>query len=241
MSIKKFLLFNLFFFSPMFSMITFAGQQDRIFIYRNTSLLKLRVPLTEKYVIQELKEVKNPSEFFLSQREELNVGSTIVPVQEGTKIFLLEIQALCNATVFGMPKRVSQGFDYNRMQIITAILEKKLSCNFANQDIYLNVPGGINIRETSADLGVTLALISANWNIGIGRREAAIGEIGLRGEIRKVSFVVKRVKELEKLGFKKVYLPFANRRELENIGEKLEKIFIKNIHELVEKVGGENV
>ena len=183
-----------------------------------------------------MSDVKNPAEFFVSQRDEENIGSIIVPVVEGSKIFLLEIQALVNTTVFGMPRRVIQGSDYNRFQIICAILEKKLHQNISNQDVYINLPGGMNIKDTQIDLGIALALISTLNDYKINRRVAAIGELGLRGEIRKATFLKKRVKELEKLGFNEVYIPEANRKELQNEKFKLELLFYKNVEECVKQI-----
>lgn len=183
-----------------------------------------------------MSDVKNPAEFFISQRDENNIGSIICPVVEGSKIFLLEIQALSNTTVFGMPRRVVQGADYNRFQIICAILEKKANQNISTQDVYINLPGGINVKDTQIDLSIALAVVSSLNDYKINRRVAAIGELGLRGELRKSTFLKKRVKELEKLGFSEVYIPRANKNELKDEKFNIKLNFVNNIKDCIEKI-----
>lgn len=221
------------------AVLNFEGEED--YVYRILRSVKNRFGSTNEIGIfnmdeKGIKEVKNPSEFFLNKRDEKNIGSIIVPVLEGNKTFLLEIQALMTTTAFGLPRRVVQGLDYNRLQIIVAILEKKLSLQLSNQDIYINVPGGINIRETSADLAVALTIISAIKDLGISHTTAAIGELGLRGEVRKVSYLDKKLMELSKLGFKKVYLPFENKKEIEEKKYDLEFSYLKNLGDLIERM-----
>ena len=183
-----------------------------------------------------MQEVENPSEFFLSERDEKNIGSLVVPVLEGTKVFLLEVQSLLINSSFGMPRRVVQGFDRSRLEIITAIIEKKLGINLGNLDLFINIPGGIAIKDTSADLSVVISIFSVIKETAISQKIAAIGELGLRGEIRKVSFINKRLKELEKLGFTGVYVPESNRKEIENEKYKLKLIYLKNLGELMERM-----
>jgi len=221
------------------AVLNFEGEED--YIYRILRSVKNRFGSTNEIGIfnmdeKGIKEVKNPSEFFLNKRDDKNIGSIIVPVLEGNKTFLLEIQALMTTTAFGIPRRVVQGLDYNRLQIIVAILEKKLSLQLSNQDIYINVPGGITIRETSADLAVALTIISAIKDLGISHTTAAIGELGLRGEVRKVSHLNKKLVELSKLGFKKVYLPFENKKEIEEKKYDLKFSYLKNLGDLVERM-----
>ena len=183
-----------------------------------------------------MKEIKNSSEYFLSEREEKNIGSMVVPVLEGTKVFLLEIQTLLTDVTIGIPKRIVQGFDRNRIQILTAIAEKKMYMSLAMKDIFVNIPGGLNIEDPAADLAVLISMLSIYKGVEISQKIAAIGELGLRGEIRKVFFIDKRLRELEKLGFKGVYVPEANRKEIEKNKYKLKIIYLKNLEEFIERM-----
>ena len=184
-----------------------------------------------------IKEVQNSSEFFLSEREEKNIGSMIVPVLEGTKVFLLEVQSLLTESGgIGIPKRIVQGFDRNRIQILLAIGEKRMGMNLGMKDVFINIPGGIGIKDPAADLGALISVLSVYKNVAISQRIAAIGELGLRGEIRKVFFMDKRLRELEKLGFKGVYVPEANRKEIEKKSYNLKLIYLKNLDEFLERI-----
>lgn len=184
-----------------------------------------------------LKEIKNSSEFFLSERNEKNIGSMIVPVLEGTKVFLLEIQSLLtDGSNIGIPKRIVQGFDRNRFQILMAIGEKRMNLNIGTKDVFVNIPGGISIKDPAADLGALISLLSVYKNVEISQKIAAIGELGLRGEIRKAFFIDKRLRELEKLGFKGVYVPEANRKEIEKRNYSLKLIYLNNIEEFLERM-----
>lgn len=183
-----------------------------------------------------MKEIKNSSEYFLSEREEKNIGSMVVPVLEGTKVFLLEVQTLLTEVTIGIPKRIVQGFDRNRIQILTAIAEKKMHINLSMKDLFVNIPGGLNIEDPAADLAVLISLLSIYKGVEISQKIAAIGELGLRGEIRKVFFIDKRLRELEKLGFKGVYIPEANRKEIEKNKYNLKLIYLKKLEELLERM-----
>lgn len=183
-----------------------------------------------------MKEIKNSSEYFLSERDEKNVGSMVVPVLEGSKVFLLETQSLLTEVSIGIPKRVVQGYDRNRLQILIAIAERKLHLPLGVKDVFINVPGGLNIADPAADLAFLISVLSAYHSVAISQKIAAVGELGLRGEIRKVFFLEKRLRELEKLGFQGVYVPETNRVELEKKKYKLKIIYLKNIDELLERI-----
>ncbi len=183
-----------------------------------------------------MKEIKNSSEYFLSEREEKNIGSMVVPILEGTKVFLLEVQSLITDSGVGIPKRVVQGYDRNRIQILTAIAEKKLYLPLGMKDLFVNVPGGLAIEDPAADLAVLISILSVYKGVSISQKIAAIGELGLRGEIRKVFFLERRLKELEKLGFTGVYVPESNRKEIEKKKYKLKIIYLKNLDELLERM-----
>jgi len=221
------------------AVLNFEGEEN--FFYRILRSIKNRFGSTNELGIfnmteKGMTEVENPSEFFLSDRDEKNIGSVIIPALEGSKVFLLEIQALTTSPCIGIPKRVVQGLDYNRVQIITAIVEKKLALEMSGTDLYVNIPGGIVVKETAADLAIALSILSSIKNINISKKIAAIGELGLRGEVRKVAFLEKRLNELEKLGFKGVYLPESNKKELEGKEYNMKIIYLKNLNELLERM-----
>src|SRR3989344_1387416 len=153
-----------------------------------------------------LLEVKNPSQLFLGEDSIKASGNAITSVMEGSRALLIEIQALTSASNFGYPKRTTTGFDNNRLQLITAILGKRAGLNLSNQDIFINVVGGIKIEEPAADLAVDLALVSCMKDMVI-EDAVVIGELGLSGEVRFVSNLEKRIREAEKLGFKKAIVP----------------------------------
>lgn len=154
-----------------------------------------------------MREVPNPSELLLSEREENAPGSIIFPTMEGSRPLLIEVQALTSVTNFGYPKRTAIGFDQNRLQLLVAVLQKRAGLNLFNQDIYVNIVGGIKISEPALDLAVCLAIASSFKNKALKKSLAAIGEVGLAGEVRSVHNISERVKEAEKLGYKECVVP----------------------------------
>ncbi len=152
-------------------------------------------------------EVKNPSEQFLEGRKENAIGSVITVAMEGTRPFLVEVQALVSTSVFGYPKRTANGFDINRLQILIAVLEKYAKLNLQNQDVFINVVGGIKLNEPASDLAVLMAIASSFLKQPLPKTASVYGEVGLSGELRKVSHNEKRAKESEKLGFKEIISP----------------------------------
>lgn len=161
-------------------------------------------------------EVNNPSKLFLRERVKKVPGSVVVATLEGTRPVLVEIQALVVPTTLVVPRRISQGIDYRRLQLISAVLTKQLRLPLATFDIYVNVVGGIRIEEPASDLGVALAIISSFKGISINPKTVCFGEIGLLGEIREVSQAAKRKKEARKLGFTMIISPekFASINQL---------------------------
>ncbi len=209
--------------------------------YRIIRSIKNRYGSTNEISIFDMKEngiseVKNPSEFFISDREEKNIGSIITPIFEGSRVFLYEIQSLLSTPNFGIPRRTVEGYDKNRVEILSAVLSRHLNLDVSSKDIYINVPGGIDLNDRSSDLAVVFSLLSSINKIPISQKIAAIGELGLRGEVRKVSFIKNRVTELEKLGFVGVYVPMSHKKDLENEKLKIKINYISNISELVERV-----
>jgi len=148
-----------------------------------------------------LMEVENPSALFLEGRAKNPIGSVIVPVVEGTRVFLVEVQALTSYTQFGYPKRTASGFDLNRLNIIIAVLERYAGLKLDSSDVYVNVVGGLKLKEPAADLAVAMAIASSKLKKPLPQTMAAMGEMGLSGEIRKVSQAQKREKEVKKMGF----------------------------------------
>lgn len=151
--------------------------------------------------------IENPSQLFLSQRQKGLPGSVIVATMEGTRPVLVEIQALVTSTQLAMPRRVASGVDYNRLQLISAVLSKRLNLPLGGFDIFVNVAGGLRIEEPAADLGVALAIYSSFRNIVIDSKTVVFGELGLLGEVRNVSQNNQRIKEAKRLGFTKVISP----------------------------------
>ena len=209
--------------------------------YRIIRSIKNRYGSTNEISIFDMKEngiseVKNPSEFFISDRDEKNIGSIIVPIFEGSRVFLFEVQSLLGTPNFGMPRRTVEGYDKTRLEILSAVLSRSLKVDVNSKDIYINIPGGIDLNDRSSDLAVVFSLLSSVKGVPISQKIAAIGELGLRGEVRKVSFIKNRVNELEKMGFSGVYLPKSHQADFEKEKTKIKLNYISNISELVERV-----
>jgi len=179
-----------------------------------------------------LKEVKNPSELFLSERTGEIFGSAICALLEGSRVLLVEIQALVTKSVFGYARRRTQGFDYNRLGLILAVLEKRLGFSLATEDVFINVVGGINIEDPAADLAVAMALVSAFKEKPLPKDSIFFGEIGLGAEIRSVTQLGLRIKEAERLGFKNIFLPKYNLNNLER-KDNLKLTGVSNLKELI--------
>ncbi len=174
-------------------------------------------------------EVKDPTKAFLSDSNQNIAGSVISCFMEGTRAFLVEVQALVTPTIFGYPQRKTSGYDLNRLQMIAAVLFKRANLNLNNQDIHLNIVGGFKITEPAVDLAVALAISSALKNYIIPKDTLALGELGLGGEIRPVSNIEKRISEAEKLGFQQIIIPDVKLSK--NYKIKITKA--KNIKELI--------
>ena len=214
---------------------------ERYFSYRMLRGVKNRFGSTNEIGMFEMQnegmvEIQNPSSILLSERDEKTSGSVVVASMEGTRSLLIELQALVTPSVFGMPRRTANGIDYNRLTLLIAVLEKKAGLLLGNQDVYLNVVGGIRINEPAIDLGIILAAASSFKNISIPREVVAIGEVGLTGEVRAVNLIEKRIKEAEKLGFKTCIIPENNKKLLKE-KFKLDIIGVKNIVEAMKYLG----
>ena len=175
-------------------------------------------------------EIKNPSSVLLSERDENPAGSIVVASMEGTRPILVELQALTTMSVFGIPRRNANGIDYNRLTLLIAVLEKRAGLPLGNQDVYLNVVGGIRINEPALDLAIILSAASSFKNKSIPADLIAIGEVGLTGEVRSINMIEKRIKEAEKLGFKTCIIPESSKKQLKgNYNAKI--IGVKNIYD----------
>ncbi len=157
-----------------------------------------------------LSEVKNPSEIFLAERPQNVSGTTVVPVLEGSRPILIEIQALVTKASFGVIRRKAQGIDYNRLSLLSAVLEKRMHLKLFDKDIFVNVVGGMKIDDPALDLAVCLAIASSLYEKPIPHETVVLGEVGLASEVRSVTNVALRVQEARKLGFKKCLLPRSN-------------------------------
>lgn len=175
-------------------------------------------------------EVKNPSEAFLASRNINLSGTAVAAILEGTRAFLIEVQALVAPTHFGYPQRRSIGFDFNRLQLITAILTRRCGLNLGNYDVHLNIVGGITVREPAVDLPVCLSIISAFKNKPFDPKAVACGEVGLGAEIRPISNIEKRIREAEKLGFEKIFIPKYNKILLKG---KIKTIQINDLNDIL--------
>lgn len=212
---------------------------ERFFSYRILRAVKNRFGSTNEIGIFEMQnagmvEIKNSSEVLISQNKNMP-GSVVVCAMEGTRPMLIEIQALASKTTFGMPRRMSTGVDYNRVTLLTAVLEKKVGLMLYDQDVYLNVVGGIKINEPSVDLGIILAIASSLKNKPIKEGGVMIGEVGLTGEIRNVNFIEKRIYEAEKTGFKYCVIP-KNNLKLNERKFNIEIIEASNLSELIKEI-----
>ena len=208
---------------------------ERYFSYRILRGVKNRFGSTNEIGMFEMKgeglvEITNPSEILISEREDNPSGSCIVASMEGTRPMLIELQALTTLSVFGIPKRTANGLDYNRLAVLIAVLEKRANLQIGGQDIYVNVVGGIRLNEPSVDLGIICVCASSYKNIPIPKDTVIMGEVGLTGEVRRINMIEKRLKEAEKMGFKRCIIPENNKKYIEE-KYKMEIIGVKNIGE----------
>lgn len=182
--------------------------------YRVLRCVKNRYGSTNEIGVFEMKEqglieVANPSLAFVSQRGTESVGSVVVPVLEGSRPLLVEVQALTNETSFGQPRRTGNGVDFNRLLLVMAVLSRRLGLRLGNQDVIVSVTGGLKIGEPAADLGIALAIASSFRDAAVDPELAVVGEVGLSGELRAVTQLERRINEAARLGFKRCLVPKA--------------------------------
>ena len=213
---------------------------DRHAAYRILRGVKNRFGSTNEIGVFEMREeglceVENPSEFMLSGRPEGASGSVVACSMEGTRPILLEVQALVCKSNFGIPRRTAAGTDFNRVNLLMAVLEKRLGIKMGECDAYINIAGGIKMNEPAIDLGIVLALLSSYKEKPISEKTICFGEVGLSGEVRAVNMAEQRVLEAKKLGFETCILPEASKSTLKKItGIRL--IGVKNVQEAIRAI-----
>ncbi len=212
---------------------------DRHAVYRILRGVKNRFGSTNEIGVFEmcqegLREVANPSEVMLSGRPEGASGSVVACSMEGTRPILMEIQALVCRSSFGIPRRTAAGADLNRVNLLMAVLEKRVGLSMANSDAYVNIAGGIRMNEPAVDLGIVLALASSYKNRPIGEKTICFGEVGLSGEVRAVSMPKQRVMEARKLGFEVCVLPEVCMASVKDT-EGIRLVGVSNVKEAIDK------
>ncbi len=213
---------------------------DRGHPYRILRTIKNRFGSTNEIGVFEMTdegliEITNPSELFMSERP-LNVsGSTVIATIEGTRPLLVELQALVSPTTFGMPRRTSMGVDFNRVNLLIAVLEKKAGIHLGGMDVFINIVGGLKILEPAADIGIISAIVSSFREMPMDAKTFLFGEVGLSGEVRAVAQADARLKEASKIGFKKAIIPKGNAERLkDNFG--LNIIGVKDVEEVIDNI-----
>ena len=213
---------------------------DRYASYRILRGVKNRFGSTNEIGVFEmqqsgLSEVENPSEYMLNGRPENASGSVVVCLLEGTRPIMVEIQALVCDSNFGMARRTAAGTDYNRVNLLMAVLEKRAGIHMSGSDAYVNVAGGIKVSEPALDLGIVMALVSSFKNRAIDEKTVIFGEVGLAGEVRAVSQAQQRVNEAVKLGFKTCILPGVCLKNIKK-NDKIEIIGVYNVQEAIKLI-----
>ncbi len=220
------------------TVLYFEGERSSA--YRILRGVKNRFGATNEIAVFEMKnrgltEVKNPSEVMLEGRPTDASGSVVVCSMEGTRPLLIEIQALVAQTNFQMPRRTTVGIDFNRVNLLMAVLEKRAGIHLGSCDAYVNLTGGIRLSEPAADLGIVLALVSSYRNRPVDEHTIIFGEVGLSGEVRGVNMAGQRVKEAAKLGFTTCILPATNASNIEPVSG-MRLLGVKNVKEAIDLI-----
>jgi DNA repair protein RadA/Sms len=220
------------------TVLQFEG--ERSYSYRILRSQKNRFGSTNEIGIFEmhedgLHEVKNPSQIFLSERDKEITGSVVTASIEGSRPILLEVQALVTPSAYGNPQRVATGFDYRRLSILLAVLEKRANMRLSSQNVFLNMAGGLRIDEPAVDLAVCCAIASSYGDKSAHKNTVVIGEVGLSGEVRSVGHIDKRIQEAIKLGFQRVIIPQNNLKSVKVKGE-IEIIGVDDLKSAIGKI-----
>lgn len=210
---------------------------DRNHIYRLLRTTKNRFGSTNELGIYEmqsggLRQVSNPSEILITQREEPVSGVAICATMEGMRPMLIEVQALVSSAVYGTPQRSTTGFDVRRLNMLLAVLEKRVGFRLGQKDVFLNIAGGIRVDDPAIDMSVVTSILSSSEDLTVPLNVCFAGEIGLSGEVRPVNRIDSRISEAEKLGFEKIYISHYNLKGLDKKSFTIEIIAVKKIEEL---------
>ncbi len=216
------------------TVLQFEGDQH--YMYRILRSIKNRFGSTSELGIYEmrqdgLRQVSNPSELLLNQDHDGMSGIAIAAAVEGVRPFLIEVQALVSSAVYGYPQHSATGFDLRRMNMLLAVLEKRVGFKLGQKDVFLNIAGGLKVNDTAIDLPVISAILSSNLDVEIEQGVCMTGEIGLSGEIRPVNRIEQRISEAQKLGFTRFILPKQNMQGLNTKGMKIELVPVRKIEE----------
>lgn len=219
------------------AVLQFEG--DRHYTYRILRTLKNRFGSTDELGIYQmhtagLREVSNPSELLLSNRDENLSGSAVAATLEGMRPMLIEVQGLVSTAVYGTPQRSATGFDLRRLSMLLAVLEKRAGLSLGNQDVFLNIAGGIKVDDPAIDLSIIAALLSSGTDVSVPTNYAFAGEVGLSGEIRAVNRIEQRVQEADRLGFKRIYISKYNTKGLNTDRYSIQVKTLGKVRELYE-------
>ncbi len=223
------------------AVLQFEG--DRHYMYRILRSIKNRFGSTAELGIYEmqqsgLREVSNPSELLLTQNHNGLSGVAIAATIEGVRPFLIEVQSLVSTAAYGTPQRSATGFDTRRMNMLLAVLEKRVGFKLAQKDVFLNIAGGLKVNDPAMDLGVISAILSSNMDISIEKNIVMTGEVGLSGEIRPVTRIEQRIMEAEKLGFSKIIIPSQNMKGIDKTRLQIEIIPVRKVEEAFRQLFG---
>jgi DNA repair protein RadA/Sms len=223
------------------TVLQFEG--DRNHVYRILRSSKNRFGSTAELGIYEmsgegLREVDNPSEVLISQRDEKLSGTSVAVTMEGIRPLLIEVQALVSSAVYGTPQRSSTGFDLRRLSMLLAVLEKRCGFHLGTKDVFLNIAGGIRVEDPAIDLAVICSVLSSNEDLPIDPGTCLAAEVGLNGEIRPVTRVEQRISEAEKMGFNRILISKYNLKGLEKVKNKIEIKPVGRVEEVFELLFG---
>ncbi len=223
------------------TVLQFEGDQQ--YMYRILRSMKNRFGSTSEIGIYEmlqsgLRQVSNPSELLLSNHDQELSGIAVSATIEGIRPILLEVQSLVSTAAYGVPQRSATGFDSRRLNMLLAVLEKRVGFKLAAKDVFLNIAGGIRVNDPALDLAVVMAVLSSNIDAALPADAVFTGEVGLSGEIRAVSRIEQRIAEARKLGFKRIFVPFGNKKGLTHPSDMLEVCFVSKISDICRKLFG---
>ena len=223
------------------TVLQFEGDQQ--YMYRILRSMKNRFGSTSEIGIYEmlqsgLRQVTNPSELLLSNHEQELSGVAVSATVEGVRPILLEVQSVVSTAAYGVPQRSATGFDSRRLNMLLAVLEKRVGFKLAAKDVFLNIAGGIRVNDPALDLAVVMAVLSSNIDTALPGDTVFAGEVGLSGEIRAVSRIEQRIAEAGKLGFKRIFVPYGNKKGFIGKSGQIEVCFVSKIADICRKLFG---